>query len=302
MNLERFAESLIARPGKARSLLVTFFGDVVSVQPAPVWLGSLIAVMGRLGLGEHLVRTTCNRLAREGWLKSHRRGRRSYYHFSDHGARQYRRAAYRIYAPRKPDWDGYWTIALTRGLDAARRAGLERQLGWLGFGRAGSDTLVRAGFGEDYRAVLTELGLEVPVFRAESGSLGSTELELCRKAWAVDALEHEYGRFVDRYASLADAAVPAPGTAYRLRLMLIHEYRRIVLTDPELPSGLLPPDWPGDRARTLTGRLYHHWLEASEQWLAEHLEPEKGVWPAHSAAAQARFRDATWSRRRVVLA
>ena len=89
MNPEAVAQTLVARPVKARSLIVTFFGDVVSVQPSRVWLGSLIGVMGSLGLGEHLVRTTCNRLVKEGWLQSHQQGRRSYFGFSDYGARQY---------------------------------------------------------------------------------------------------------------------------------------------------------------------------------------------------------------------
>ena len=302
MNPERFARALVEEPVRARSLLVTFFGDVVSVQPARVWLGSLIAVLGSLGLGEHLVRTACNRLAREGWLRSRRQGRRSYYHFSEYGASQYRRAAHRIYAPRKPEWDGYWTVVLTRGLDAPRRAELERQLGWLGFGRAGSDTLVRAGFSEDYRAVIEELGVDVPVFRAESGALGKAEAELCRQAWAVDALHAGYGQFVGKFAPLAEEAAPAPGTAFLLRLMLIHHYRRIVLTDPELPSSLLPSDWPGDRARKLAAKLYHRWLPVSEPWLAGRLELEEGAWPAMPPAAQSRFRDATWSRRLVALA
>ena len=302
MNLEDYARSLLAQPSRARSLIVTFFGDVVSVQPARAWLGSLISVMGNLKLSEHLVRTACNRLAREGWLQSLRLGRRSYYHFSDYGARQYRRAAYRIYAPRKPEWDGYWTVVLTRALDAPRRAELERQLGWLGFGRAGPDTLVRAGFGEDHRAVTAELGVEVPIFRAQTRDLGKAEFELCRQAWAVDLLKRSYGEFVGRYASLADEPAPAPGTSFQLRLMLIHDYRRIVLTDPELPSDLLPVDWPGDRARDLAALLYHRWLPASDAWLADRLQLEEGKWPAMSPAAQSRFRDATWTRRLVALA
>ena len=136
MNLEDYARSLLAQPSRARSLIVTFFGDVVSVQPARAWLGSLISVMGNLELSEHLVRTACNRLAREGWLQSLRLGRRSYYHFSDYGARQYRRAAYRIYAPRKPEWDGYWDGgADTR--PSMRRAGLNWNGNSAGWGLAG---------------------------------------------------------------------------------------------------------------------------------------------------------------------
>jgi len=302
LNPERFAQSLLAEPARARSLLVTFFGDVVSVQPAWAWLGSLIAVMGHLGLSEHLVRTACNRLAKDDWLQSRRVGRRSCYHFSEQGARQYQRAARRIYAPRKPAWDGYWTVVLIGSLTAPRRAELERQLGWLGFGRAGADALVRAGFAEDYRTVTAELGVKVPVFRAESGALGVAETELCRQAWAVDELRRAFDRFLRRYAPLADEPSPPPEAAFQLRLMLVHDYRRIVLTDPELPSDLLPGDWPGDRSRALAAQLYHEWLPGSEAWLAGRLELESGAWPAMSPAARVRFRDATWTRRLVALA
>ena len=302
MNLEGVARTLVARPAKARSLIVTFFGDVVSVQPSRVWLGSLIGAMDSLGLSEHLVRTTCNRLVREGWLQSHRRGRRSYFGFSEYGARQYRRAAYRIYAAQKPDWDGYWTIVLIRGLGAARRRELDRELGWLGFGRAGKDTLVRAGYGEDYRAVLDELAMEVPVFRAQSDGLGVPEQELCRQAWPVDVLSDGYRQLVDQYGPLDNQPVPAPVTAFQLRLMLIHDYRRVVLTDPELPSSLLPRGWLGDQARELTASLYHHWLDAADAWLTDRLELEEGAWPVSAPTAQARFRDTTWTRRLVALA
>ncbi len=302
MKSERLARSLIEQPVRARSLLVTFFGDVMSVQPAHVWLGSLIDVMAALGLGEHLVRTACNRLVREGWLQSHRKGRRSYFHFSDHGARQYRRAASRIYAPGKPDWDGCWTIVMTHHLDASNRVALGRQLGWLGFGRVGADTLVRAGFGDDHQAVLEELGLSAPVFRAQSDALGAPERDLCRQAWAVDTLDASYRCFVERFEPLAAESVTDPQTAFRLRLMLIHEFRRIVLTDPELPADLLPQSWRGDRARALAANLYHRWLDAADCWLGERLELESGAWPGASPVARSRFREATWSRRLVALA
>ena len=272
------------------------------MQPARAWLGSLIAVTGSLGLSEHLVRTACNRLAKEGWLQSHRRGRRSYYRFSDYGARQYRRAAYRIYAPRKPEWDGYWTILFTRGLDAPRRGQLERQLGWLGFGRAGPDTLVRAGFGEDHLGGARgtrHRSPGVPRGKRRPGQTGNGTLPPGLGRGCAECRVRAVRRPL---RPLANEPVAAPGTAFQLRLMLIHHYRRIVLTDPELPSELLPGDWLGNRARDVTAELYHRWLPASDAWLADRLELEEGAWPAISPAARSRFRDETWTPRRVALA
>ena len=288
---------------KARSLIVSFMGDVVSVQPQPVWLGSLIAALAGLGLNERSVRTTCNRLTREGWLRSQRCGRRSYYHFSAFGARQYQRAAARIYAPAKPAWDGFWTIVLAAGLPPPQRERLAEQLGWLGFGRLRGEVLIRAGYGDDHRALLEELGAEAPVFRAQGDALGDSLPRLCRETWAVDELNQAYRSFMERFAPWADAAPTlSPHTAFRLRFCLVHAYRRIVLTDPELPANLLPSGWQGDAARRLAASLYHRWLDASEAWLATVLQPQSGAWPAKAAALGARFRDATWSGRLVALA
>ena len=288
---------------KARSLIVTFMGDVVSVQPQPVWLGSIIAALNCIGLSEPLVRTTCNRLTKEGWLVTRRQGRRSYSQFSPFGARQYRRAAARIYAPAKPEWDSCWTIVLAGGLPSPQRERLAEQLGWLGFGRLRGDVFIRAGYGDDHRGLLADLGVDAPVFRAEGAALGDSLPRLCRETWAVESLNQAYRRFLERFAPLARITVkPSPRTALQLRLCLIHEYRRIVLTDPELPASLLPKDWQGDAARQLTAALYHRWLETSEAWLAAVLQPKSGEWPANAAALGARFRDATWTGQLVALA
>ena len=37
-------------------------------------------------------------------------------------------------------------------------------------------------------------------------------------------------------------------SAFLLRIPLIHDYRRLLLRDPELPDVLLPGDWPGHQA------------------------------------------------------
>src|SRR5918912_210393 len=39
--------------------------------------------------------------------------------------------------------------------------------------------------------------------------------------------------------------------AFTARVLLIHQYRRVVLRDPLLPAALLPRDWPGRPARQL---------------------------------------------------
>ena len=78
----------------------------------------------------------------------------------------------------------------------------------------------------------------------------------------------------------ADEALP-------LRLMLVHEWRRIVLRDPGLPPDLLPPDWPGHAARRHAAGLYRRLLPPSEAWLDREGRCEAG--PLPPAALEGRF-------------
>jgi phenylacetic acid degradation operon negative regulatory protein len=74
------------------------------------------------------------------------------------------------------------------------------------------------------------------------------------------------------------------------RILLIHEYRRVILRDPILPAALLPEDWPGQTARRLCAGLYHKLLAASELWLDENVVTEMEAAPKPRAEFYQRFR------------
>src|ERR1700720_4019284 len=100
------------RPLRAGSLLITVFGDSIAPRGGAVTLGSLIRLAAPFGLTERLVRTSVARLAREGWLRAARSGRRSEYRLSREGAERFTQATQRIYGAAEPVWDGRWTILL----------------------------------------------------------------------------------------------------------------------------------------------------------------------------------------------
>ena len=89
-------------------------------------------------------------------------------------------------------------------------------------------------------------------------------------------------------ASLAAGARPSEADAITARIVLIHEFRRIVLRDPSLPDAVLPNDWPGRSARELTGDLYRRLTEPSERWLDQALT-EDGPLPRSDIAIANRF-------------
>src|SRR5208337_3146400 len=59
---------LLRAPLKAKSLVVTVWGDAIAPHGGAVWLSGLIRLLAPLGLNERLVRTSVYRLAQEGWL------------------------------------------------------------------------------------------------------------------------------------------------------------------------------------------------------------------------------------------
>jgi len=115
---------LSVAPPRARSLIVTVWGDAIAPHGGGIWLSSLIHLMAPFGVNERLVRTSVYRLVREGWLAARQDGRRSLYRLTDQGALRFAHAYQRIYAAAPYEWNGEWEIvvATSATLDSAERA------------------------------------------------------------------------------------------------------------------------------------------------------------------------------------
>jgi len=58
---------------------------------------------------------------------------------------------------------------------------------------------------------------------------------------------------------------------YLLRLLLIHEYRRILLKDHELPQNMLPDKWAGLDANELVKESYSLLTKSSHRFIISNL-------------------------------
>src|SRR5262249_46077221 len=134
--------TLAADPPRAKSLIVTVWGDALAPHGGAVWLSGLIRLMAPF-MNERLVRTSVFRLVRDGWLKRSTHGRESRYRLTTDGARRFDDAYRRIYARPDDDWRGQWEIVLADGVAAPRRAALRDELTWAGFGELGAGVFVR---------------------------------------------------------------------------------------------------------------------------------------------------------------
>ena len=133
----------------------------------------------------------------------------------------------------------------------------------------------------------TAIALEARAGTAEARRLAAL-------AWDLEGIAAGYRRFLEPFGEVSGRMPEAglPGLESLVaRLLLIHEYRRVVLRDPFLPHGMLPADWPGGEARRACADLYARLLPASEAWLDAHAADEDGPLPAPGAELWRRFRD-----------
>jgi phenylacetic acid degradation operon negative regulatory protein len=298
--LARSADALVARfrrqrPLRGGSLLVTILGDAIAPRGGVIALGSLIELASPFGITDRHVRTAIGRLANEQWVSSQRSGRVSFYRLTSHGRARFAEATQRIYGAVPAEWNGEWTLVIFPRSMRASRDDLRDELTWLGFGQLTSGVFAHPTHGEEtVRARIAELESagEVIVIQRAVVTHASNE-QLVATGWDLGELARRYRRFVDMFAPLDDAltrtARAAGETAFVLRTLLVHEYRRIHLRDPQLPASLLPRQWPGTDAHSLCRNLYAKVFAASEEFLSARVQTLEGALPPPAAEVFARF-------------
>ena len=286
---------------QAGSLIISVFGDAVLPRGGRVWLGSLIRLLEPLAMNERLIRTSVFRLAKDEWLCSEAQGRRTDYMLTASGRRRFEEASRQIYAADAPQWDRRWRLVLTLGdLEPAQRERLRRALFWQGFGDLGSGGFVHPGadLSTAFDALIADgmadlLPHLMPLVAVNPRfGLTATDSEMVRSAWNLERLAADYTAFTACYQPIMDdLRQDAQGqhddeSAFLLRTLLIHDYRRLLLRDPELPEVLLPAGWPGHAARLLCKEIYRRTLAPSERHLDQLLQLASGqTTPAQPALA-----------------
>ncbi len=282
----------------SKSQLVTLFGDVMSVHGDWVWLGSLIEALEPLGYSERLVRTSVFRLVQDDWLQTRKVGRKSFYSFTDNAKKHYKKAARRIYAGQFGAWDGRWLIVMPSYVQEPELSTFRRQLQWLGFSPLASGVYAHPSFDQQsLEETVQELELSEKVVIFTSNTLDDASAKVLKQLvmdkWNIKELEQDYQRFIDIYQPLVTLLKTSRLTdkqSFLLRLLLVHEYRRILLKDHELPQDMLPTPWAGFAAHKLVSQLYGLLANASTHYIKRALQNADGKLPEESTDFWVRFK------------
>ena len=271
----------------ARNLLVTVFGDALLPHGAEIAVSvrSLATLLESFEVSERLVRTSLTRLVNDGLLVPQSIGRRSFYGVATDSMPLFRQADARIYGSRRRAWDQSWTIVVIDGTEstAARRATLRQRLTWAGLGIVAPNVMASPVVSSAEAAeIIDQVGgfdhVLVTTSQVFDGAGTIDEEELARRCAPLDEVANNYDGFVEEFGDFDRATIASlsPVDAFKLRVLLVAAYRRIVLVDPLLPASLLPDGWAGAKARALAAFVYGACADGSERHLALHAELPTG--------------------------
>ncbi len=283
--LARIIQQLKREPSRTGSIVITVFGDAIVPRGGSVALGTLLEFFAAIDVDSSVVRTAMSRLTADGWFEREKVGRNSFYRLVQRERLTFDIATKHIYGPPASDWTGRFELLLIAN-------GGERDIA--------REALKNAGFGSPLPGVwVAPSGAPIPeeasgAIRLEVSAEDDSGRRLLSESWPLERTADAYRKFMKSFEPLRSWTARdrlSAAEAFTARILLIHQYRRVVLRDPLLPVALLPRDWPGGAARKLCADIYRGVLSSSEQWLDRHGSNENGPLPAAGKELARRFSD-----------
>lgn len=231
-------------------------------------MADLQEIMGRMNIGENAVRTAMSRLASDGWVRREKVGRQSFYSLAAEGFSVFESASQRIYNSGEFEWSGLFEIFLRPHDDHKKRMQSQSQLRQLGYGSPMSDVYVRPV--TPYSP--SSAGRSGGSIILKSSELAAPSLfEFIERCWPVGEISKQCQQLVDRLSPLHSALeadqFDDPLDCLAARILLIHEWRKLVLRNVDIPDSLRPANDAVANARSVVGSIYRLLLSPSEFYL-----------------------------------
>lgn len=245
-----------------RQLILSLYGLYAREEENWLSVGSVVSLLGDLGIDSAGVRSSVSRLKRRGVLHPVKVGRTAGYALSDAGLALLEEGDRRIFGrDRAEESEGFCLVVFSvPESERDKRHLLRRTLSRMGFGTVSSGVWVAPERLHDEAAhALARLGLDhyVDLFRAAHDGFGPLRERVARW-WDLETIDAAYAEFAERYTGADDRwreAGSAARAAFETYVPMLTEWRRLPYLDPGLPLSLLPADWNGGRAADLFASL-----------------------------------------------
>ncbi|TRM97281.1 transcriptional regulator PaaX [Sulfolobus sp. B1] len=265
---------------KIQSLFFTIYGDYIKDVGDSISLKSLIRIFKEFGFSEGAVRAGMHRMKKRGLVITIKdvKNKKISYKLSQKGMLRLSEGTKRVYEKARKKWDGKWRIVVYNIPEGNRelRDKLRKELRWLGFGMLTQSTWISPNpmenivlkFVEEINNSTNKEG-QIDVFLSEY--LGDPK-SIVKKCWNLSEIEKEYEKFIEKWSSIEVEGL-SESEAFITRINLVHEYRKFLNIDPDLPEDLLPDDWKGYKAYDLFIELRKKLTPKADKFFYSVYEP-----------------------------
>lgn len=241
------------------SLIVTILGDVAHPRGDVMSMADLLTLTDHMEIESGAVRTALSRLSKEEWVISTKSGRTSSYAFSAGGRTTFESVAARVYNGRYAPEPTQWVVAILPPARAKDRQAMQHVL-------------------DDASALQTQSGVAMwpcstapkPGFLEQLGCLCFTGQLDHIPTWvkndcAPPEAEALALHFLDKYKDLANFKGTLPAIdALIARVLIVHDWRRMLLRYPIVPMALQPDQWSMPKAHARMMTIYRGLIKPSE--------------------------------------
>lgn len=260
-----------------RSMIFTLFGDYIRHYDNLIWIGSLIRLLQEFGHNEQSVRAAISRMSKQGWVQAEKVGNKSYYSLTERGKARMDEASKRIYKTEHPSWDGSWRILVYTIPENKRhlRDELRKELVWSGFGLLSNSCWITPNpLEEEVNRLIEKYDISEYVSFFNASYIGTNDQEeLVQKCWNLDEVNDKYQLFIQEYSqkyiidkNKIEKGELSDGSCFVKSALLVHQYRKFLFIDPNLPQELLPKKWLGDSAASLFTDYYQLLIEPATRF------------------------------------
>ncbi|MEV7622202.1 PaaX family transcriptional regulator C-terminal domain-containing protein [Actinoplanes sp. NPDC089786] len=251
---------------RARPALFEVYGDYLRPRGGRAPVSALVKLLAPLDIAAPAVRTAVSRMVRQGWLRPLRLASGPGYSLTPQAARRLDETSARIARSGRSGWDGRFDLILPYAPVGRAEA---TRLTALGYGRLSEHAWVAPRPADEALALLEAAQVRYERFSAGHPAGTSGAADVVRRAWDLAGIGRAYEDFVAEQRPIVGAinARSSDEEAYTARVGLVHHWRRSLARDPQLPTALLPPRWPGVGAAGFVDRHATRLRPAAERYV-----------------------------------
>ncbi|WP_433245043.1 PaaX family transcriptional regulator [Streptosporangium sp. CA-135522] len=255
----------------ARAALFDLYGDHLRSRGGRASVAALVRLLAPLDIAAPAVRTAVSRMVRQGWLAPARLPQGPGYEVTPRCIRRLDETALRIYRVGTITWTGRWHMLVVGPVrERPRRERIKADLAFLGYAPLSETTWIGPRPSPEVGALLAGENVRADLFDAV---LHGDPRALVARTWDLGSIGSAYEEWLAQAVDLVDA-LPEDAAADRVfatRSRLLHGWRNFLFRDPGLPAELLPPGWPGEKARAYFEQEAARLLPAAAAFVDRHL-------------------------------